>query len=386
MIFGLNQQDLKEMGSIYTAQEIFQQPKVWSEVIALVAKETKKIKTFLSRFDLKKIKIIFTGSGSSEFAGIILADYLRLRGYDAISNAATDIVSNPAVYFDNSEEPLILISFARSGNSPESLGAINLAEQIVPNLFQIIITCNNEGQLYQKNKNNEKILSLLLPPATNDQSFAMTSSFTSMLLTVFLIFHQDDSSVKNELIDLITKTEKFLNENYRQIVALAQIPAERVVFLGSNILKGYAQEASLKLLELTNGKVVSTFNTALGFRHGPKAIITPNTTVFFFVSQDKYTRQYDLDLLKELYHDNIAGEIIVFDSIIDKAIMTYCNKYLPCALAASNDVISGLQAIVWAQIYALFTALQFKITPDNPCPTGQINRVVKGVKIHPWKK
>ncbi|AGM25207.1 SIS domain-containing protein [Spiroplasma chrysopicola] len=386
MIFGLNQQDLKTMGSIYTAQEIFQQPKVWAEIIELVTKEEKKIKAFLKLFNLKKTKIIFTGSGSSEFAGVILADYLKLQGYHAVSNAATDIVSNPAVYFNNSEEPIILISFARSGNSPESIGAITMAEQIVPNLFQIIITCNREGQLYQKNQNNKKTLSLLLPPATNDQSFAMTSSFTSMLLTAFLIFNQDDSSLKIELNDLITKTEEFLTQNYRQIVALATVPAERVVFLGTNILKGFAQEASLKLLELTNGKIVSTFNTALGFRHGPKAIITPKTTVLFFLSQDKYTRQYDFDLLKELFHDNIAGEIIVFDSIIDEEIMPYCNKYLPWPLQTSNDVISGLQAIVWAQIYALFIALRFEITPDNPCPTGQINRVVKGVKIYPWKK
>jgi tagatose-6-phosphate ketose/aldose isomerase len=35
---------------------------------------------------------------------------------------------------------------------------------------------------------------------------------------------------------------------------------------------------------------------------------------------------------------------------------------------------------------ALYKSLSYNITPDNPCPTGEVNRVVKGVILHPYTK
>ena len=29
-------------------------------------------------------------------------------------------------------------------------------------------------------------------------------------------------------------------------------------------------------------------------------------------------------------------------------------------------------------------SLSLGITPDNPCPTGEVNRVVKGVTLYPY--
>ena len=42
----------------------------------------------------------------------------------------TDIVSNPRLHL-NAEQPLLLVSFGRSGNSPESIQAVTLAESLV---------------------------------------------------------------------------------------------------------------------------------------------------------------------------------------------------------------------------------------------------------------
>jgi tagatose-6-phosphate ketose/aldose isomerase len=78
-------------------------------------------------------------------------------------------------------------------------------------------------------------------------------------------------------------------------------------------------------------------------------------------------------------------------------IMTICNT--PSAEAESlsdfyysfntsdkDNVFLGLEYILCAQLIAVFRSMQNGITPDNPCPTGEVNRVVKGVTLYPYKK
>ena len=51
-----------------------------------------------------------------------------------------------------------------------------------------------------------------------------------------------------------------------------------------------------------------------------------------------------------------------------------------------DNMFLGFDYIVVAQLIALFKSLSYGITPDNPCPTGEVNRVVKGVILHPYTK
>ena len=54
--------------------------------------------------------------------------------------------------------------------------------------------------------------------------------------------------------------------------------------------------------------------------------------------------------------------------------------------AIKNNVILGMQYLAFGQILALKKSLSLGITPDNPCPTGEVNRVVKGVTIYQFKE
>ena len=49
-----------------------------------------------------------------------------------------------------------------------------------------------------------------------------------------------------------------------------------------------------------------------------------------------------------------------------------------------ENVLLGLDFILFAQTIALMKSLSLGITPDNPCPTGEVNRVVKGVTLYPY--
>ena len=73
---------------------------------------------------------------------------------------------------------------------------------------------------------------------------------------------------------------------------------------------GLARESALKLLELTDGRRVAAFDTPLGFRHGPKTLVNSRTLGVVFVSNDRYTRQYDIELLAELGRDGVAAKVV----------------------------------------------------------------------------
>ena len=53
---------------------------------------------------------------------------------------------------------------------------------------------------------------------------------------------------------------------------------------------------------------------------------------------------------------------------------------------ASENVLLGLDYILFAQTLAVLKSLSMDITPDNPCPTGEVNRVVKGVILYPYTR
>ncbi len=164
---------------------------------------------------------------------------------------------------------------------------------------------------------------------------------------------------------------------------------ERIVYLGDGALKGLAEEVSLKVLELTGGKIASFYNTFLGFRHGPKSIVNDKTTIVCMMSNNKHTRIYELDLLKEFKNEGGKKQIIVLDTICDEEVKANADYYFSFAdekLGEIEDVFAVLSYLVCGQLISLVKSAKLGINPDNPCPTGEVNRVVKGVIIHEYNK
>jgi tagatose-6-phosphate ketose/aldose isomerase len=284
--------------------------------------------------------------------------------FEAIST--TDIVGNPSEYLLK-EVPTLIISYARSGNSPESIAAVNIADQVVNNCFHLVITCNPNGQLAQETQSNNNAYSLIMPEGTLDESFAMTSSFTSMLVSTLCIFAPDDS----QLALAAKSTEDLLANKTVAIKKQANNGCQRIVFLGSGPLLGIAREAALKCLELTAGQVLSYFESPLGFRHGPKSLVDNKTDIIMLPSSDHYTKQYDNDLFDELNRDNIALSVCRLDTILLKQ------------SSELNDIWAALPFITYCQLLSFYKSLELTLSPDNPCPSGEVNRVVQGVTIYP---
>ncbi len=374
----LDESKLEEKDFKYTYTEILNQADTWLEVYNLYEKRKNDIENFLKKVG-KDCKVIFTGAGTSEYVGNIALDYLKTHGeFEFESVATTDLVSAPYLHFEKNQKTL-LVSFARSGNSPESLAAVKLGKKLVDDFYNLPITCAKEGKLAQALKDDENSYVFLEPEITNDKGFAMTNSFSSMLLATLLIF---DTKTKNkkEIIEKISKLGKEIYNNLEEIENLVNFDFNRVVYLGSGPLGKLTKEARLKILELTAGEVATIWESSMGFRHGPKSFVDENTLVISFVSSNPYTRLYDLDILDEIANDKIAKKIIGISN--SKLARDYELIFEEDGL---DDVYLCPAYIIIGQIIALVTSLRVGNTPDNPSRTHTVNRVVKGVTIHDYK-
>ncbi len=389
-IFNISEDKMNETSSIFTLKEIYQQPATWRKTCAQIAACKDELQAFLDQVvKAEDYDIVLTGAGTSEFVGNSLYQALNPKyNYKVKSYGTTDIVPAPENFLSRTK-PTILVSFGRSGNSPESLGAVEAAEAVCENLYHLFVTCNHEGTLSKLADSRTNCFALNLTPETHDQSFAMTSSFSNMYMATYLAFNLDKlEEITAEIEKICAATENFLDNNYQAVQNIVDtFDFKRIVYLGNIALKGVSQESALKMLELTAGQVATMYDSPLGFRHGPKSIIDNSTLTVVYLSDDAYKRQYEIDLIKEMSPQRKENRIAVVANtpceevagLVDYMVTMDCGK-------AMENVLLGFEFITFAQALATLKSLSMGITPDNPCPTGEVNRVVKGVILYPYTR
>lgn len=380
IFLGLGQAELERRGGLWTAREIVQQPTMLRETQALLMAHRARIETFLAPLLARPgLRIILTGAGTSAFIGQCLAPVLASRlGRRVEAIPTTDLVCAPQLYFE-ADTPTVLVSFGRSGNSPESVAAAQLADRLVSTLHHLVITCNAEGALAAYGQ-GARGLTIELPEATHDRGFAMTSSFSCMTYAALAVF--SGVTTMEARVEAIARATEQVIIDYAAIMRTAAAEGyERVVYLGSHIFQGLAREAGLKLLELTNGALVTMFDSPLGFRHGPKTIVNSRTLVVVFFSNNAYTRSYDFDLLGELQRDNDAARIVAITAQ-DGLGLPSDDEITVRGLEDADDAELLFPYVVAPQIFAFFESLRLGLTPDKPNISGTVNRVVQGVRIH----
>ncbi len=372
----------QRLGGHYTAEEIAQQPALWNALADMLDAARDAVDGFLGEW-LRQPghRVILTGAGSSGFIAEMVADLINAQWPAEVRALhTTSLLTHPDLYLER-ERPTLLVSFGRSGSSPESIAAVDLVRERVALARFLDITCNAEGELARRGRGRDDTLTLLMPPASCDRAFAMTSSLTCMQLAALAVF---DRAPWHERLDRLRTVaalgERALADWEQAGTFLANGGGTRVIYLGSGPLEALAREAALKLLELTAGRVLALANTPLGFRHGPKSTLDAGTLVVVLRSAQPVARRYEQDLLDELRRDGIAGRVISVGPQVDGD------------GAAPGDFTLAAPALpdpwlapVWltlAQRYALRRSAALGLTPDNPFPDGTVNRVVQGVIIH----
>lgn len=339
-----------------TAREIYHQPFLWLDTFN---------RTLENPWSGWRETGIICGAGTSAYA----AAAIQAAWPQARAIATTDLLTDSRPL----RNAAFLVSIARSGDSPESVAVADLASRNFPNLAQLAITCNSRGQLAQRQQSRV----LLLDPRTNDRSLVMTSSFSNLVLAGLALSH---GSIFREHLDAICRwTEHHLAGLDALAKQVAKWRPERAVVLASSPLYPWAQETSLKIMEMTAGRVATIHETYLGLRHGPMAFVDRETLVLCLASTDPQRRMYEADLLNELEAKQLGRVVCITPgdfsgARIDTRVMAVAPE-LPDELRTPFE-------IVFPQLLAFHLSLGLGLNPDAPSPDGIINRVVSGVKIY----
>ena len=370
------------MTTSFTFNEIHQQPAMWRKEHEQLLKARNEISAFMHKYLTPETDVVLTGAGTSAFIGDAIEPVMRGIWTNVRAIPTTDLITH-AEYLLDADRPLLLISFARSGNSPESVGAVNIANKLCKNVAHIYITCNKDGKL-AANSGKDNILLILLPEETDDKSLAMTSSFSTMLLTCLMLGHMDTLDADADKIEKTVKNAEYIIATHEQALrTIAERPFERGVFLGSGALKGIAEECHLKLQELTDGAVVCKFDSFLGFRHGPKAVVNNKSIVVYLMTDEESILRYERDLVRQVDSNNkpvaqiivIAGDPKLPEVKADLTVrMPYCK--------AETDFYGIVPYVLVGQLLGYYASLAHNLNPDAPSVSGNIHRVVEGVTIY----
>jgi tagatose-6-phosphate ketose/aldose isomerase len=370
----------QRLGGRDTAEEITQQPALWNELAHALDQIRERLDEFLGDWlQQPEHRVILTGAGSSGFIAEMVADQINAQWPAEVRAIhTTTLLTHPTLYLER-ERPTLLVSFARSGSSPESVAAVELVRESVATTRFLDITCNSDGELARRGHGRTDTFTLLMPPASCDRAFAMTSSLTCMLLAALIAFDSTAWPQRLDRLRALAMLGKQALANWEApVAALAQQAYSRVIYLGSGPFEALAREAALKVLELTAGRVPALANTPLGFRHGPKSLLDADTLVVVLRSTQPLARRYEQDLLDELRRDGVAGQVLSVGPHADDVDATDYTLPVP-------ELPDAWLAPVWltmAQRYALERSAALGFTPDNPFPDGTVNRVVQGVTIH----
>lgn len=383
-ILGIPEATLSERGGVFTASEIAQQPSLWHDLGVQAGSELGGIGAFMKKASEDAGRIVLTGAGTSAFIGLSLRKAF-MAAFDLPVEAVptTDIVSHPDQCFLKGET-ILLVSFARSGNSPESLGAVTMADQICGKCYHLIITCSKEGELANIRTANPKYV-FLLPEKANDKSLAMTSSYSGMLLSGLLIARHKSHGQNIRQLELLCRYGEIALQKHGPVLReVACQPFRRAVFLGSGPLSGVARECHLKLQELTDGMVICKNDSYLGFRHGPKAVVDEHTLMFYLSSNVPYVQRYENDFLRSMAKGRPPMiEILVSETANPAFAGGYNLVFSENGKGGLDEDFLCICSVLPGQLLGFYKSLEMGFSPDAPSKSGAISRVVEGVSIYP---
>jgi tagatose-6-phosphate ketose/aldose isomerase len=370
----------QQSGYFHTLQEIFQQPATWLGTCEQMVSSAGALRQYSQGIQT----LVLTGSGSSEFAGDCVRPMLARE-----LGVVGEVIGGGTLLTYGAEalppkRPAMVVSLARSGDSPESVGAISRLLGSDAAVRHLVLTCNRKGRAADVFKENPNVRVIALDDATNDRSLVMTSSFTNLVLAArslgFLTELDKYSKICGALSSIASEV---LRRHTGTAAAIGRMSFRRAVYLGSGSRLGAAREASLKMLEMTAGVVATLCDSYLGFRHGPMSFAHQDTIIVCFLSSDPVLRAYESDLLQELDDKDLGMLKVIVGENVPKGLAVGDDVVLECpGLAAAGDDNAAVIHVVVGQLLAFFRCLEEGLRPDSPSESGVINRVVQSFKLH----
>jgi tagatose-6-phosphate ketose/aldose isomerase len=373
-------EEQQRLGYFHTFREICQQPSTWLQTSELMVSQSANLRSTMAGIR----NLTLTGSGSSEYAGECLRMTLQAELGVEVQTMGGGVLLAHGARALTPDRPGLMVSLARSGDSPESAGTLSLMLKTQPEIRHLILTCNEAGKLATAFRGDPRVSVITLREETNDRGLVMTSSFTNLVLSArFLGLLENPERYRMICQALSRIASELIQERCGDLADLAKAPFKRVLFLGSGARFGAAREAALTMLEMTAGRVTTMSETYLGLRHGPMSYVHEDTLVVCFLSSDLTLRAYETDLLRELDQKElgllkvIVGESVPGDVVQNDDVVLNC----PGASQVGDENFAVVDVLV-SQLLAFFHCLEIGLRPDSPSEDGVINRVVQAFSLH----
>jgi len=373
-------EEQRRLGYFHTFREICQQPATWLKTRDRMIGLSSSLKRSMSGI----ASLTLSGSGSSEYVGDCVRFPLQVE-----LGVLTQVVAGGAVLAHgraslSPSSPGLMVSIARSGDSPESVGALALLLSTDSELKHVVLTCNAEGSLARTYEGNPHVVVITLDPETNDQSLVMTSSFTNLALAARFLGMLDRPERYHSICTRLNQiAAAFLSEYLGTFASIGKMPFKRALFLGSGARFGAARESALKMLEMTAGRVTTMAETYLGVRHGPMSYVHGDALVVCYLSSEPALRAYEADLIRELNRKDLGLLKVIVGDGIPPDLLRKSDIALECAgIAELGDESAPLIAVLTGQLLGFFRCLEENLRPDSPSENGVISRVVQTFALH----
>lgn len=344
----------------HTWNEIQSQGNVWQSVL----EETRQSRAIaeILRAGNSRREWVFVGCGTSYYLAEATAiSWTLLTGQPARAVPASEVLLFPKL-LEAGGKDLQAVVISRSGRTSEAVRAAAVLRQDLK-VPAFGITCAEDSEL-------ERACDLaIVLQAADEKSTVMTRSFTSMLLTLQVLAARQAGNV-GFLDALRQMAEGFAP----RIPAIAKQMEDFVasnafsdyVFLGQGPFHGIAREAALKVMEMSCS--YSQFFHALEFRHGPKAIVGPETCLTFFLSSSATVEEAEvLEEMKEL-----GGVTVAVCSHASGEIRRSSDLVIEIG-QDGNELARLAPSTVPCQLLGYFSGIAKGLNPDQP---KNLSRVV----------
>lgn len=336
-----------------TRAEIFSQPQCWKACFEALDKSQQAQE--LAEKMPADTDCLFIGCGSSYYISqAAAASWQLLTGTPAHAIPASELLLFPDLVLSAHRkcQPILV---SRSGNSSEVVRAAEYLER-ERNIRTVAISCG-QGQPLDKTSS----ATLYLLPA-DEKSVVMTRSFSSMLLgSQILAAHVANRPEVVEglrrIPDRVQAVLESVNDRIQPFVE-GHTFAD-YVFLGQGPLFGIASEGQLKVKEMSCS-YAQVFHT-LEFRHGPKAIVGPETLLTFLLSESGY--EEERKVLKEM--KSLGATTLVIANKVDDAARKNADFLVELQLDAPESV-RQIGYLVTCQLLGFYTGQKKGYDIDSP--------------------
>lgn len=340
--------DLKR--GVHTIAEIRSEPETWRKCFAELDR-TGELRA-LDRNLQKGVEWIFVGCGSSYYVALsAAATWTLLTGEPARALPASEILLFPRLL----TRPCQPVMISRSGQTTEAVEAAQYLEREL-RIATLGVTCGENTPL-------ENVCAHALRlSAADEKSTVMTRSFTSMLLALQALaaVRAGNQGFLDAVHALPAQTQARLGqieETIETLVGSRQFAD--YVFLGQGPFFGVAQESMLKVKEMSCS-YGQCFHT-LEFRHGPKAIVSPETLVTFFLSESGLAQE--VAVLEEM--KALGGVTLAIVNSADAAVRRSADYLVELSLAVP-EAARPAAAVIPGQMLGFHTGIRKGFNPDEP--------------------